>query len=113
MDLSRFENCWFVLQVRPNYEQIVATTLRNRGYEEFLPRVIRSAVLHRPRILYPGYVFCRYDSSAKVPIVATPGVIRIVGNGVTPIPVAGGNRQDQIDSPIQTSSLSLALCLRR
>jgi len=38
--------------------------------------------------LYPGYVFCRYDSSAKVPIVATPGVIRIVGNGVTPIPVA-------------------------
>lgn len=57
---------WFVIQVRPRYEKIVASVLRAKGYEEFLPLHTarrrwsdRTKELEVP--LFPGYLFCRLD----------------------------------------------------
>jgi transcription antitermination factor NusG len=83
---------WFALFVRVNHEKLVSTALRSKGFEEFLP-------LHRMRRrwsdrtkeiqspLFPGYVFCRFDLNHRLPILTTPRVQAIVGNGKLPIPV--------------------------
>ena len=83
---------WFAIQVKCRLEKTVALMLRYKGYEEFLP-TYRS----RKRIsdqehdielpLFPGYLFCRLNAGATGLVVTTPGVIKIVGNGRTPIPV--------------------------
>lgn len=83
---------WFALQVRPRFEKVVASTLLNKGYEGFLP-----LYRHRSRWsdrmkeielpLFPGYLFCRFDVNRRLPILVTPGVMRVVGIGKTPHPV--------------------------
>jgi transcription antitermination factor NusG len=70
------QQSWFAVQVKPKCERVVAELLRNKGYETFLP-VNRAAPKCPP--LFPSYVFCRFDSGVKAPIVTTAGVIRIVG----------------------------------
>ena len=94
MDLSKFKNCWFALQIRRNHEILAATILRNKGYEEFLPIVAGPGPNYNQRsrfasrLPFPGYVLCRFYPSAGGPIVTTPGGSRIVGDGVTPIAIA-------------------------
>jgi transcription antitermination factor NusG len=39
------------------------------------------------RVLFPGYLFCRFDPQDRLPIITTPYVISIVGAGKTPIPI--------------------------
>src|SRR5215469_17967575 len=93
MDLRRFENHWFALQVKTGFEQFCAQVLRGKGYEEFLPlsqfaaKADRVKVLRQPQALYPGYLFCKLIPNLTGPIVTTPGVIRIVGYGHAPIPI--------------------------
>lgn len=84
MDLNRFDKCWFAIQVRPRYEFIVASVFRSKGFEEFLPSYKskrqwsdRQKEIELP--LFPSYVFCRFDARIQVPILTTPGVIRIIG----------------------------------
>jgi len=87
--------CWFAIQVKPQMERFVASVLRIKGYDEFLPlycppnRVRRknSTLLDSLSPLFPGYVFCHFDSSVKAPIVTTPGVIQILGVGKRPIAI--------------------------
>jgi transcription antitermination factor NusG len=39
--------------------------------------------------LFPGYLFCRFDVGDRLlPILTTPGVLKIVSAGKTPIPVS-------------------------
>jgi transcription antitermination factor NusG len=83
---------WFALQVRPRYEKIVASVLRAKGYEAFLPLTVarrrwsdRTKALEVP--LFPGYLFCRLDPLVRLPILLTPGVLSIVGVGKNPVPV--------------------------
>jgi transcription antitermination factor NusG len=83
---------WFALQVKQRYEQLTATILRNKGYEEFLPLYKcrrrwsdRQKQLDLP--LFPGYLFCKLDPNNRLPILTTPGVILVVGIGKTPVPV--------------------------
>lgn len=93
MDLSNLEGRWFALHVRPQHEQLVSFLLRRKGYDECVPlatsgqwdkrRTRRGHTLSR--VLYPGYVFCRFDPVIRAPIITTPGVIRIVGLGRTPV----------------------------
>jgi transcription antitermination factor NusG len=90
MDLARFSKCWFAIQVRPQREFYVARVLENKGLEQFLPSYKvkrqwsdRQKELELP--LFPGYIFCRFDSKICAPILTTPGVIRIVGIN-SPIP---------------------------
>lgn len=83
---------WYALQTRAQHEKIVAQTLADKGYEEFLP-LYRSRRRWSDRIkelelpLFPGYVFCRFDLEQRLPILVTPGIHHIVGIGKTPWPV--------------------------
>jgi transcription antitermination factor NusG len=83
---------WYAVRVRSNFEKIVGAALRSKGYEELLPLYKarrmwsdRIKVIETP--LFPGYVFCRFDPSRRLPILTTPGVTGIVGFGEAPAPV--------------------------
>lgn len=87
---------WYALQTMPKHEDIVASLLRYKGYEQYVPEYpAASAQKKRPvrtPKLFPGYVFCRFDYASSgcvgvgTGVVSTPGVVRIVG-GRPPIPV--------------------------
>jgi transcription antitermination factor NusG len=92
MRMQSYLGKWFAVQVKPRAEWCVAEALGNKGYEHLLPDYACGSDLRRRskngRLpLFPGYVFCRYDSTASGMIVTTPGVLRVVGYGNTPIPV--------------------------
>jgi transcriptional antiterminator RfaH len=83
---------WFALQVRAKHEKIVAAHLSGRDYEWFLPLYMRRRawsdrikVVEAP--LFPGYIFCRLDLQNRLPILTTPGVIRIVGYNRSPVSI--------------------------
>lgn len=83
---------WFAVQVMSLHEKKVAAMLAYKGYEQFLPVQKttskwsdRTKVLERP--LFPNYVFCRMDRGSARAVLATPGVVRIVGFGGKPYPV--------------------------
>jgi transcription antitermination factor NusG len=86
---------WFALRVRPRCEKIVAESLRNKGYEDFLPlrwerRRWSDRVTQVQLPLFPGYVFCRFDVQRRLPILTTPGVLLVVSTGRSPQPVDDG-----------------------
>ena len=81
---------WFALCVKPRHEKSAAAALRFKGYDEFLPLYRARArwsdrvkVTQRP--LFPGYVFCRLDIRHRVPVLNTPGVLRVIGHGREPV----------------------------
>jgi len=83
---------WYALQVRTRFEKVVARNLQGKGYEEFLPVYRRTSrwsdrtkKIELP--LFPGYVFCRFDPSDRLPILTIPGVIAVVGFGKKIVPV--------------------------
>jgi transcription antitermination factor NusG len=83
---------WFALQTKSRSENFVAIQLRGKGYEPFLP-VYKSRRRWSDRMkelelpLFPGYLFCRFNPLDRLPILVTPGVLQVVGNGKNPIPV--------------------------
>ena len=82
---------WFALCVRPRYEKLSATSLAGRGYETLLPLYKCSRRPNRYRDvqlpIFPGYLFCRFNPTARLPILTTPGVVHVVGCGRNPTPV--------------------------
>jgi transcription antitermination factor NusG len=83
---------WYAIRIRSRFEQTTSAALANRGYEGYLPlyRVRkpwsdRSKDLDLP--LFPGYIFCRFDVHARLPILTAPGVISIAGMGRTPVAI--------------------------
>jgi transcription antitermination factor NusG len=85
----RAEYPWFALRVKSNFERVAASHLGQRGYHEYLPSYQtrsqwsdRVKIVERP--LFPGYVFCSFDPSSRLPVLATPGVLHIVGIGKKP-----------------------------
>src|SRR6478609_5472927 len=85
-------DCWYALHVKPRFEKCVTGQLSVKGYETFLPSYVakrqwsdRVKSLSLP--LFPGYVFCRFNVNARLPILITPGVNQVVGAGKTPIMV--------------------------
>lgn len=92
MDTNTAAEKWFALQVKTRWEGSTESLLRGKGYETFLPtykgKVSRNGRTKESVLaLFPGYVFCRFDSQKRLPILVTPGVISVVGNGKLPIPV--------------------------
>ncbi|HWR52634.1 MAG TPA: UpxY family transcription antiterminator [Bryobacteraceae bacterium] len=83
---------WFAIRVRSNFEKSVATGLRDKGFEEFLP-LYRTRRQWSDRIkevelpLFPGYIFGRFDPSHLWPVLSVQGVVHIVGAGPVPTPV--------------------------
>src|SRR5246127_830292 len=83
---------WYALYVRSRHEKTVENSLRVKGYSVFSPsyrtkrkRVDRIAEIEVP--LFPGYVFCQFDTNKRLPILMTPGVVGVVGRGNRPGPV--------------------------
>lgn len=96
---------WYALQVRSRKEASTSLQLQGLGYECFLPtykcqRQWSDRVKELEQPLFPGYLFCRFDFHNRRSLVMTPGVIQIVGNGKTPLPVA--------DDEIKTIQLAVA-----
>jgi transcription antitermination factor NusG len=46
----------------------------------------RTRVMDLP--LFPGYVFCRFHPESLLPVITTPGVVRVISAGVRPCPIA-------------------------
>jgi len=83
---------WFALQVRTRWESSTAISLSGKGYRTLLPTYkIKRRWSGRLRevdsALFPGYVFCHFDARMRLPILVTPGVIAVVGQGRVPQPV--------------------------
>ena len=90
--INRTEN-WFALVTRPRHEKVVAEALNSKGLETFLPLVQRRHQYGRRSRefdlpLFPGYLFCRFNVLHRLPVIMTPGIVRIVGAGSDPIPVS-------------------------
>jgi transcription antitermination factor NusG len=102
MICAKAETGWFVVQVRPNHEFKISSVLRNKGYEVFLPlywtsRQWSDRTKERQVPLFPGYIFCQHDPLINLPIILTPGVIRMLSTGTQPAMLS----QSEIES-IQT-----------
>ena len=87
------QDLWYALSVKSRWEFAVAANLRCKGYEPFVPthRVSRRwsdrvKTLDMP--LFSGYLFCRFDLRARLPILIMPGVNFIVGAGKIPEPIS-------------------------
>ena len=83
---------WFALYVQSRHEKAVAQALAARGFESCLPltRTLRDwsdrrVVVEEP--VFPGYVFCKFDSNVRTPILRTTGVVRILGVGKELVPL--------------------------
>jgi len=86
---------WFAVRTAAGREKAVSAQLQNKGFEEFLPLYRsrrqwsdRTKELELP--LFPGYLFCRFDFSNRLPILITPGVKLVVAYGKFPAPVTDG-----------------------
>jgi transcriptional antiterminator RfaH len=86
---------WFAIRVKSNFEKKVATGLRNKGLEDFLPLYqSRRRLSDRYKTvdlpLFPGYLFCRLDLDHRLPLLTTVGFLYIVSVGNKPVPVDEG-----------------------
>jgi transcription antitermination factor NusG len=78
---------WYALYVRSRHEKTVENSLRVKGYSVFSPfyRTKRKRVDRIAEIevaLFPGYVFCQFDTNKRLPILMTPGVVGVVGREI-------------------------------
>ena len=83
---------WYALFVRSRHEKTVENSLKSKRYNVFSPsyRTKRKRVDRIAEIevaLFPGYVFCQFDPSKRLPILMTPGVVGVVRRGNRPEPV--------------------------
>ncbi len=83
---------WYAVYVRSHCEKVVQESLEGKGYSAFSPfyRVLRKRSDRTKEVvlpIFPGYVFCQFDASVRLPILTTPGVVRVVGGGNDPEPV--------------------------
>jgi transcription antitermination factor NusG len=84
---------WYALQTRSRHEKKTATILTNKGYAPYLPtyrsrRRWSDRVVEAESILFPGYLFCRFDARRRFPIETTPGVVSVISFGVEPVAIA-------------------------
>ena len=95
-EVSMGADClWYALRLRSNFEHKAARVLASKGYEVFLPAyearqqwADRTKKVQIP--LFPGYLFCRFDGTQKLPILMSPGVVDIVGFGSSLAPIPEG-----------------------
>jgi transcription antitermination factor NusG len=80
---------WYALIVKSRLEIGVGRWLQKAGFPSYVPARSetrqwsdRRKVVDVP--LFPGYVFCRFDISHRLPILTIPAVKGIVGTSVGP-----------------------------
>ncbi len=83
---------WYALRTRSRHEKRAQEQLAARGIEPFLPLVERWRQWKDRRKLvsfplFPGYCFARFPLSQRVAVLASHGVVEILGNREGPVPV--------------------------
>ncbi len=84
---------WFAVQVKPRHDKVAAELLEQRGIVSFLP-LYTSKRRWSDRVqdvevpLFPGYLFALLDPGRRAPLLCTPGVVRLIGVGNTPVQIA-------------------------
>ena len=99
---------WFAVQVRTGREHSIAFHLSQKGYEIFLPECYASERQGNSRhsvskVLFAGYLFCKFSVGVIAPLVTTSGVVRVVGCGHVPSAVEDeeiGAIRTMIKSPL-------------
>src|SRR6266852_886156 len=92
MMVENVRYAWYALRVRSRHENTVASHLRARGYESFLP-LYKSRRRWSDRFkeielpLFAGYVFCQFNLLDRLPILTVPGIVHVVGVGRTPVAI--------------------------
>lgn len=87
------KKAWFAVYTAPRHEKFVQTQLMAKQIQSFLPLYsavrrwkngVRREIQHP---LFPGYVFVYLEATERLPVMQTAGVVYIVGNGSSPLPV--------------------------
>jgi transcriptional antiterminator RfaH len=84
MSLMKTHNQWIALKVRSKQEKQIHNHLSANGYESFLPTLPICGQCRRGcngGVLFPGYLFCRFDASNPCRIVTIPGVLGPIAFG--------------------------------
>jgi len=76
---------WRVLHVITNHEKQVTKHLDARLLEHYLPLYSERSrwtdrVVNLERPLFAGYVFVRFAPEARLSVISTPGVLRLLGD---------------------------------
>ena len=76
---------WFALKVRTRSEPVAVSALRTRGYDPFCPvyverRRYSDRVKNVENPVFPGYLFCRFDPTRKIPVISSPAVEYILSS---------------------------------
>jgi transcription antitermination factor NusG len=83
---------WFALHTKSRHEKTVFAQLEAKQHDVFLPLYsVKNRWADRWKTvclpLFPGYVFCRFDLTARYSVLATSGVIDVVRIGSQPAPI--------------------------
>jgi len=112
MQLSSETTDWYAFRVRSRHEKLVASSLRGKGYEQFLPLyrskrkwADRSKTVEMP--LFPGYVFCDTERSEIGKIRCTAGIIDVIRAGSIPLPanrweIEGLRKATEAELPLES-----------
>jgi len=83
---------WYAVRVRNRSEHAISGVLTEKDFECCLPgweeeRRYSDRKIRTFMAAFPGYLFCKFDSTSRVRVLNTPGVLAILGVGRTPRPV--------------------------
>jgi transcription antitermination factor NusG len=102
---------WFAIYVQAKHEKAIAWTLKTKGFDTCLPltKVVRKWSDRRKELeepIFPGYVFCEFNSEFRTPVLRTAGVVQIlgIGNQVVPLGVTEMNALKTLErtqAPVQ------------
>src|SRR6185295_18531120 len=77
---------WYALTVRYQHEVAVRSALEFKGFEAMAP-TYRTRRRWSDRVkeidlpLFAGYVFCRFEFTARIKVIDVPGVVKVVEFG--------------------------------
>lgn len=112
---------WYAVRVRTKSEALVSSFFAQKGLESFAPtyqlrRKYSDRMKRVEAALFPGYVFCRFNGCASLPVLSTPSVQRIVGFGDGPHPISDTeieNLRRAVAAGTQLTPTSWLSCGRR
>ncbi len=83
---------WLAVYTRSRHEQAVKKQLDGKGIENFLPLYEKKSrwkdrVKQISLPLFPGYLFVHVPIRDRLRVLETAGVVNIVSNGLTPLPI--------------------------
>ena len=88
------EPAWYVLHTRSKFENVVYQNLIKKNKNVFLPTIRKRSRRRDRRLflqqpLFPGYLFIKtpVTPAAKLDVLKTVGVVKLIGNRDIPIPV--------------------------